>query len=118
MEETEKECWQVIGIVDSYGAVHCEKLYGFDFSADHNTFWRGRLKRWRFYVYDWKLDTSCLGDNLDPEDVEAVMNKMRKILPIPLWVQKNDAWEAAGRPHGKAGDKFEKSWNKAHPQNS
>ena len=112
-------CWLVIGCIDHTGAVLTRKVYDDERSyPDHSTLWpKVTHKRFRFIVRDW--DIQVFGGNsrqmLTDEDFEAIDSRMRKILPLPLWVQKNDAWENAGRPYGRKGDKFNERWEAAHP---
>lgn len=110
------ECWLVIGVVDSYGAVHCKKIY--DFGGDnptHYDLWPMIQKRWRFKVSDWQIDKSPLSkENLTAEDCEAILSRMRKIVKVPHWVLQGEAWHKAGRPtrDSKAGKKFFEKWEK------
>ena len=63
--------------------------------------------------YDWNLDKSLLSQlPLSKEDVESIINKMYKIVEVPEFIRRGDAWDKAGRPRGKAGDRFDKDWNK------
>lgn len=108
-----KTCHVVLGIVDSYGAVHCHKLYLEDRShPDHVTLWPVAQKRFRFMVRDWDIQKSPLSAvDFTAEDCEAIQSKMRKILLVPEWVLKGEAWNAAGRPRGKAQERFNKKWD-------
>lgn len=103
------QCDFVIGIVDAYGAIHYEKLSCNDRKSQfHAHYWPTQThKRWRFKVRDWQLDDSMLSEvKLNEEDAEKVEALMRKILKVPEWVLRGDAWEAAGRPRGEAYEKF------------
>ncbi len=121
-----RQCWFVIGYIDAYGAIHHHKIYEGDLLADftHEALWPEQThKRWRFNVRHWDLDQSILSSvKLDSDDGDMIVAKMRKILPVPKWVQQGDAWDAAGRPRGAAYDKWltkwEKTWAKKHPVSS
>ena len=107
--------WLVIGVIDSYDALHFHKVLDGERAALHDDFWPHiHHKRWRFKVRDWELDTSIMTKgSLTEEDCERVEALMRKILVVPEWVRRGDAWVAAGRPHGKAAERFSDAWHKA-----
>lgn len=102
--------------MDSYGAIHYHKCYERDFGEighdpNHFDLWPMVTKRWRFNVRHWELTKSVESGAMTQEDYEVVEARMRKILPIPKWVARGDAWEAAGRPQGL--EKFEREFERA-----
>lgn len=112
------KCWLVIGVIDAYGAIHYHKIMDGERNyPDHAGLWPHiHHKRWRFKVSDWECDKSPLAAvPMEEADYLAVLEKMRKVLPIPRWVAEGEAWEAAGRPRGKAYDRFLDKWEKANP---
>ncbi len=108
-------CWYVIGVIDSNDALHHHKVLDGESLPHHSDLWpHVHHKRWRFKVRDWDIDSSVLAENsLNEEDYARIDALMRKILVVPEWVRRGDAWEAAGRPHGRAGAKFDRDWEKA-----
>lgn len=113
MKTNEKEePWMVIGVIDSYGAIHLKKHFMGD-TLDHSALWPTAQKRFRFVIKDWDLLRSPLSkESISPEEAEDVIAAIRKILTPPEWVLRGEAWEAAGRPHGKAGDRFDRDYEK------
>lgn len=111
-----KEFMWVIGYIDSYGAIHSKFIEFKDkyTSPNHNYYWPTQHhKLWRFNSHGWDLSNSVLGkDRLTPEDADKVMEFLRTKLIPPEWVLHGEAWEAAGRPRGKAQDKFEREYQK------
>lgn len=112
MKELKTPAW-IVGVIDSYGAVHCKKVFmggnkimhGSLFPSEHH-------KRWRFLVREWDLTVSPGSDSLSPEDFEASLQAVKKIVSPPEWVLQGEAWEAAGRPTGEAYEKFLKNYEK------
>lgn len=110
-------CWQVIGIIDGYDAVHYHKCFERepgDYGSDpnHCELWPTAQKRWRFKVRDWEISPSMCGESLTSEEYERIEATMLKILPVPEWVAHGRAWVAAGRPHGRANDRFEREYRR------
>lgn len=107
---------QVIGIIDSNGAVVYKKIKEGD-EPTHETYWPCRThKRWRFSVRDWNVVNSVLTAKLDEAEQDAVLAKMAKVMIPPEWWVRGEAWNKAGRPHGKKGDAFDKRWERCKPK--
>ena len=93
--EAAMEFWNVIGFVDSHGAVHLRKgrlgehLY-------HADFWPMQAhKLWRFQVNEWQLEDSILSrEPLNEEEADAVIRAIRREVRPPEWVLDNEAREA------------------------
>jgi hypothetical protein len=110
--------WQFIGVVDSYGAVLSQPLYGFNNEPTHEELWPYAQKRWRFVISDWSINKSILSkENLTDEDCEAVLSHMEKKAAHlkPRWARQGDAWDAAGRPRGKKYEKWLADWEEKNP---
>lgn len=106
----------IIGVIDHTGAILHRPLYGMDaYSFSHSTEWPTIThKRWRFLYNNWKLENSCLSSMVLTEaefsDVEVFV---RKHYTPPLWVIRNEEWEALGRPHsGKKYEEYEEKWRR------
>lgn len=96
----------VIGIIDSYGAIHYKKIKNVS-DEYHETLWPGKNKRWRFDVEDWNLEKSILScEAFSLEEEDAILALMRKICTPPKWFLRGEIWEKYGRPH--KGAKYEK----------
>lgn len=106
--------YEVIGIIDSYGAIHHRPKWAGRTDHQHEYYWPGHThKRWRFDLADWQLSNSALSKNELTEaerlDVEATV---RKYYTPPNWLIKCEEWETLGRPRsGKAYEKHCRKWD-------
>ena len=108
----------VIGVIDAYGAVHAKGIKLGASVQMHSSYWpEVHHKRWRFLVRDWDLQPGLGTKAADftEEEIASIMRAVEKLAEKPYWVRKGEAWEAAGRPRGKAQDKFLKEWEKKNP---
>lgn len=103
----------IVGVIDSYGAVHCKKVFYGDNRTMHDSLFPDVFhKRWRLLVSQWDLSISPCSDALSDEDYEAVQRAVRRLVTPPAWVAENEAWDTAGRPRGEAYEKFLHDWKK------
>ncbi len=110
---------QIIGIIDSYGALDYRKLRLNDIDLMHGFYWPGIFhKRWRFIISDWGLDKFPLNkEELTPDDIDRIFATMRKIVEPPIWFLEGEIWEELGRPRkGKKYILYKKKCNELRKQ--
>lgn len=50
------------------------------------------------------------------DERESIMRHVEKHAVKPRWAKQGEEWEAAGRPRGKAYDKFLRAFDKRNPK--
>lgn len=109
-----EEPYCVIGVIDSYGAIHHHPICIGGECITHETLWPTIThKRWRFQLSEWQLENSVLSkENLTKEEGEIVTDFVGKHYKKPNWVLQGEEWDALGRPRsGKAYDKHCAKWD-------
>lgn len=118
MREEKPKIFWVIGVIDHQGAVHCKAINEDTHCIMHSFYWPNtHHKRWRFQVSEWSFHRT-LGEpwTMTDEEREAIMRQIEKHAVKPRWVLEGEEWDAAGRPRGKAQDKFLREFDKRHPK--
>ena len=91
IKETRDKYDMVIGIIDSYDAVHYKKIMCDSSSDDmyHETHWPCvKSKRWRFNIREWQLEQSILSETkINKEDSDRIYALMEKICIKPMWMR-------------------------------
>ena len=108
--------YYVIGVVDSYGAIHHAPLrLGEEWDKTHEILWPTIThKRWRFDLTEWNLEKSILSkENLTEAEAEDIIAFIRKHYKPPFWVIEGEEWEAIGRARsGPAYEKHRRKWDR------
>jgi hypothetical protein len=114
--DSERKPYYVLGIIDSYGAIHHQSLYfGDEFDKTHDSLWPMEThKRWRFDLNEWNLEKSTLSKGtMTIAEQEDVIAYVRKRYTPPYWVIEGEEWEALGRPReGAAYEKHRRKWDR------
>ena len=107
----------VVGIIDANDALHYKIVKDATIET-HDMLWPTQChKRWRFWIHSRKIDTSVYSlASLTIEDQDRIMELMKKILPVPRYERRTEAWDKAGRPRGKKYDKWLDKWDKENPE--
>ena len=119
--DSERNPYYVIGVIDSYGAIHHQSLYlGDQFDKTHESLWPTIAhKRWRFNLSEWQLEKSVLSkETITPEEGEDIIAFIRKRYQPPYWLIEGEEWDAIGRARsGKAYEKHRRKWDRFWAKN-
>ena len=76
----------IVGIIDSYGAVHSKfcPLHDGGLKSHEELFHSNIMKRWR-WSYSDGVSNSCLSTRLDVEEWDKVFRHITRKFRIPFW---------------------------------